>query len=803
MSSKKNKHPFVHFFSSLCTVKRVKKIERTGDIGLFPRTVVWLHETHVFMHPFVYFILGLLMGMLLILLYKNQEAALQLSSLQKNQATVLAEEFGTYTCTGGGDHGGADWNPAKDCAGGEISGKHTNIGILTIESGETVFVKEFNGTNFGSVSLLAQHATISGSLSAQGKGYLGGTDINTNGAGPGGGTGSSNCALVETGGGAGYGGAGGDGLSGGIGGASYGLATEAAHLGSGGGAGSNGVCEVGGNGGGIIQLIVADTLSVDGALIANGASASGNAGGGSGGSIYITARRFYGTGSITSQGGIGGTFGGGGSGGRIRMCYFDSNEWSGTLLSPSSATVGGIGGTSGTNGTVYVNQCSLPIVQWDSISSASSEAQTAVNLKVVLSELSASDITVEYVVKEGTATESLDYVLPFNSATVSAGTAEAAIPLTIMDDAIDEADETIIVSLTNALNASLGASIDHTYTIIDNEGDGILVGFPTPDLNLLLSLTPQPTATPTLEPTATPTNTPTQFPTQSPTPTVAPTITPTAIPTSILTSTPILTPNPSSTITLTPIPTTLANVSPTSTTSTEPTTTVSNVTGTNSPTSTPTPVPGNIFTGFIGGIADLFGLGTTNNTAQSTNTTTQPSTNTSDTSITIPSNDSVANEERQTTDVIIVSPARRPTTVPRFTFLPDFSGFFSASTGTTRQPSLAILYEIDQTEANLFTVVVMILDNTNKPVPGARVSLSTISESMTTGNDGKVTFSGVRVGEYTITANYQNLVQTESIFVERNAQIILRKALNSLFLIIIIIGLIVGGQALYMYTRKQ
>ena len=78
----------------------------------------------------------------------------------------------------------------------------------------------------------------------------------------------------------------------------------------------------GGKSGGVIFMNVGDHLYLDGLIDANGedASAGSNAGGGSGGSVWIKCGRFSGHGVITSTGGKGdGSVSGGGSGGRIAV----------------------------------------------------------------------------------------------------------------------------------------------------------------------------------------------------------------------------------------------------------------------------------------------------------------------------------------------------------------------------------------------------------------------------------------------------------------------------------------------------
>ena len=180
------------------------------------------------------------------------------------------------------------------------------------------------------------------------------------------GPGAGGSTAYMTGGGGGYGGNGGRGGRGdggyinplAPGGVSYGSITQPLDLGSGDGGGS-----YAGRGGGAIRLIVAGTLTVDGELTADGAAATccsgyGN-GGGSGGSVYITAGTVAGVGVISANGGAGYNdlghdfdYGGGGAGGRIAI-YYDADTFSGTM-----AARGAWGYGRGGAGTIFTKSSS-------------------------------------------------------------------------------------------------------------------------------------------------------------------------------------------------------------------------------------------------------------------------------------------------------------------------------------------------------------------------------------------------------------------------------------------------------------
>src|SRR6185369_16515719 len=106
----------------------------------------------------------------------------------------------------------------------------------------------------------------------------------------------------------------------------YGSATEPVDRGSGGGFGLGPTYAGGSIGGGAIRLNIGGILTVDGSMSANGNPAfQDGAGGGSGGSIWVTARTVRGDGSFTADGGEGELFGGGGGGGGRIAVYYLTN----------------------------------------------------------------------------------------------------------------------------------------------------------------------------------------------------------------------------------------------------------------------------------------------------------------------------------------------------------------------------------------------------------------------------------------------------------------------------------------------
>lgn len=114
---------------------------------------------------------------------------------------------------------------------------------------------------------------------------------------------------------------------------------------SGGGGGTTG-----GQGAGSITII-AETITIDGALRVEGAAGSSLGGGGGGGLVKLNCTSISVSGTLTANGGAGAGCGGGGGGGYIRVNYKGSKTIAGTVSANGGA--GGSCGTAGTNGLIH------------------------------------------------------------------------------------------------------------------------------------------------------------------------------------------------------------------------------------------------------------------------------------------------------------------------------------------------------------------------------------------------------------------------------------------------------------------
>jgi len=131
-------------------------------------------------------------------------------------------------------------------------------------------------------------------------------------------------------------------------------------------------------------------------------------------------------------------------------------------------------GMAGLNGFI-LDQAS-PTVQFYQESSGEVESSSAAHIPVVLSEAVGQTVTVDYAVTGGTATWGQDYLLSAGTLVFDPYDTLKTINIIIIDDGIDEEDETIELTLSNPNGVRLGNITRHVYTIIDPRPD---VGFET------------------------------------------------------------------------------------------------------------------------------------------------------------------------------------------------------------------------------------------------------------------------------------------------------------------------------------
>ena len=141
-----------------------------------------------------------------------------------------------------------------------------------------------------------------------------------------------------------------------------------------------------------------------------------------------------------------------------------------TLSSPANGTIVGDTTTADLEIT-NVDDVLLTIAD----QSVDENAGTA-TFTVTLSEVSASDVTVEYATGSGTATDGTDYTATNGTLTVLAGATTGTIEVPVTNDADNEDNETATLTLSNPTNATI---TDATADLVITDDDGIEIGLST------------------------------------------------------------------------------------------------------------------------------------------------------------------------------------------------------------------------------------------------------------------------------------------------------------------------------------
>ena len=133
-----------------------------------------------------------------------------------------------------------------------------------------------------------------------------------------------------------------------------------------------------------------------------------------------------------------------------------------TLSAPSNATIDDEQGT----GTITDDEAT-PTVSIGDVTVAEGAGAIAV-FPVTLSRQSSRDVTVDYATSNDTATAGSDYTTTASTLTIEAGATAGSIRVPVLDDNVDEPDETFTVTLSAPSNATIDDE-QGTGTITDDE----------------------------------------------------------------------------------------------------------------------------------------------------------------------------------------------------------------------------------------------------------------------------------------------------------------------------------------------
>ena len=141
-------------------------------------------------------------------------------------------------------------------------------------------------------------------------------------------------------------------------------------------------------------------------------------------------------------------------------------------------------------GINFSGNLQLPTINFSPLSQTIIEGLTSpqnITYAVTLSSASNQTINVNYATANGTATAGLDYTATIGTLIFAPGDTIKVINVTILNDFLNEADETFTLTLSSPTNASLGALTTVTTTITDTLTASVTTTLPANVENLTLT----------------------------------------------------------------------------------------------------------------------------------------------------------------------------------------------------------------------------------------------------------------------------------------------------------------------------
>ncbi len=131
-------------------------------------------------------------------------------------------------------------------------------------------------------------------------------------------------------------------------------------------------------------------------------------------------------------------------------------------------TTGDLTSSLGNHGPASATLAVVPIVVDFATASQSNDESVSVAVTAELPAISAVEVLLP-VTFGGTAADPADYSPSTSTLVIPAGTTSAALTLSVVDDSVEEFDETMVVTMGTPTGAPAGTTTVHTATIVDNE----------------------------------------------------------------------------------------------------------------------------------------------------------------------------------------------------------------------------------------------------------------------------------------------------------------------------------------------
>jgi predicted transcriptional regulator len=143
-----------------------------------------------------------------------------------------------------------------------------------------------------------------------------------------------------------------------------------------------------------------------------------------------------------------------------------------TLSNPTNAGLG----TNTEHTYTIKDDDPTPTVAFTTTSSSGLESVSSAALQVDLSATSGREVRVDYAVTGSATGSGTDFTLANGTLIIGSGNPNGNITIaSIVNDFLDESDETVVVTLSNPSNATLGTNTEHIYTITDDDTVGFTI----------------------------------------------------------------------------------------------------------------------------------------------------------------------------------------------------------------------------------------------------------------------------------------------------------------------------------------
>lgn len=152
----------------------------------------------------------------------------------------------------------------------------------------------------------------------------------------------------------------------------------------------------------------------------------------------------------------------------------DLDEFDETIVLEMGTLVNAVKGSVASHLLTITDDDLAPAISFDSVGSSGEESVAQASLPLSLSAVSGKTITVDYLVSGKALGNGVDYTMASGTLSINPGVLSSSLLVAgIVDDLLDEVDETVIVTLSNPQNATLGVNTVFTYTIVNNDIENI------------------------------------------------------------------------------------------------------------------------------------------------------------------------------------------------------------------------------------------------------------------------------------------------------------------------------------------